>query len=97
MFLEITQASYINDYKLLLRFNDGTEMTVDLEDELNGRVFAPLKDKNKFRKFSIVFNTVEWENGADFAPEYLYELAMAQHKIASEPTREYGKRGNQDD
>jgi hypothetical protein len=89
MFLEIIQASYINDYKLLLKFNDGVEMTVDLENELNGSVFTPLKDKSKFRKFSIVFNTIEWENGADFAPEYLYELALSQHKIASEPTSEY--------
>jgi hypothetical protein len=90
MFLEIVQARYINDYKLLLKLNDGAEMTVDLENELNGSVFTPLKDKSKFRKFSIVFNTIEWENGADFAPEYLFELAVSQHKIASEPTSEYG-------
>jgi len=83
MFLEITQATYINDYKLLVKFNDGTETTVDLENELNGSVFNPLKDKSKFKKFSIVFNTIEWENGADFAPEYLYELALSQYKIAS--------------
>jgi hypothetical protein len=90
MFLEVTQASYINDFKLALKFNDGAEMTVDLENELTGSVFTPLKDKNKFRKFSIVFNTIEWENGADFAPEYLYELAKSQHQIASEPTADYG-------
>jgi hypothetical protein len=90
MFLEVTQAIYINDFKLLLKFNNGAEMTVDLENELNGTIFNPLKDKSKFKKFSIVFNTIEWENGADFAPEYLYELAMFQHQIASEPTSEYG-------
>jgi len=80
MFLEIVQANYIIDYKLLLKFINGAEMTVDLENGLNGGVFTPLKDKSKFRKFSIVFNTVEWENGADFAPEYLYELAVLQKK-----------------
>lgn len=90
MFLEVTQANYINDFKISLVFNNGAEMTVDLENELNVSVFNPLKDKSKFKKFSIVFNTIEWENGADFAPEYLYELAIAQHQIACEPTREYG-------
>jgi Protein of unknown function (DUF2442) len=79
MFLELTQASYINDFKLSLKFNDGVEMTVDLEHELNGSVFTPLRDKNKFQHFSIVFNTIEWENGADFAPEYLYEIGKAQN------------------
>jgi hypothetical protein len=88
MFLEVTHASYVNDYMLSLKFNDGAEMTVDLENELIGSVFNPLKDKSKFRKFSVVFNTIEWENGADFAPEYLYELALSQHKIASEPSTE---------
>jgi hypothetical protein len=90
MFLEIVDANYISDYKISLKFNDGTETTVDLENELNGIVFIPLKDKNKFMKFSIVFNTIEWENGADFAPEYLYDLAISQHQIASEPNSEYG-------
>lgn len=90
MFLEITQASYVGDFKVLLKFNNCIEMTVDLENELNGNVFKSLKDKNKFMKFSIVFNTIEWENGADFAPEYLYELGLTQHKIASEPTGGYG-------
>ena len=79
MFLELTQASYINDFKLSLKFNDGVEMTVDLESELNGSVFTPLNDKNKFQHFSIVFNTIEWENGADFAPEYLDEIGKAQN------------------
>jgi hypothetical protein len=92
MFLEVTQANYINDFKIALKFNDGTETTVDLENELDGTVFNPLKDKGKFKNFSIVFNTIEWENGADFAPEYLYSLALSQHQMASEPRSEYGKK-----
>ena len=90
MFLEVIQANYINDFRLSLKFNDGAEMIVDLENELKGSAFAALKDKSEFKKFSIVFNTIEWENGADFAPEYLYELGKFQHQIASEPTSEYG-------
>ena len=89
MFLEISKASYIEDYKIELQFNNGETWMVDLENELIGSVFTPLKDKENFRKFSIVFNTIEWENGADFAPEYLYELAKYQHQIASEPKSEY--------
>jgi len=74
MFLEITKAEYIKEYQIKLWFNNGEVKIVDLEDSLTGKVFEPLKDKSFFKKFIIKFNTVEWENGADFAPEYLYQL-----------------------
>jgi len=83
MFLEIVKAKYIGDYKILLDFNDGVSKAVDLKDELNGSVFEPLKKREFFKKFYIKFNTIEWENGADFAPEYLYEIGTQK---SIEPT-----------
>ncbi len=77
MFIEVVKAEYIDGYKLLLLFNNGERRIVDLSDSLKGSVFAPLKDINFFKRFTIKFNTVEWENGADFAPEYLYEISSA--------------------
>ena len=74
MFLEITNAEYLDNYRLLLTFNNGIQKTVDFQNELNGNVFIPLKQLDYFKKFYIKYNTVEWQNGADFAPEYLYEI-----------------------
>ena len=74
MFLEISDAKYLGDYKIHLLFNNGESKTVDLSDKLIGKVFEPLKDKSYFQSFIIKFNTIEWSNGADFAPEYLYEI-----------------------
>jgi hypothetical protein len=76
MFLEITDAEYLDNYRLLLTFNNGIRKTVDFQNELNGTVFMPLKQLDYFKKFHIKFNTVEWQNGADFAPEYLYEIGV---------------------
>ena len=39
-----------------------------------GGVFKPLQDINYFKNFKIENNTLSWENGADLAPESLYEL-----------------------
>lgn len=75
MFLEVVSAEYVGGYCLRLRFNNGEVRTADLSSSLNGKVFEPLKDKEFFKHFSIPFNTVEWANGADFAPEYLYEIS----------------------
>lgn len=76
MFLEIIKAEYIDNYRIKLWFNDGKVKIVDLADSLNGLVFEPLRELEFFRKFTIKFNTIEWGNGADFAPEYLYEIGL---------------------
>ena len=77
MFIEVTKAEYLDGYRVKLQFNNGETRIVDLSQSLNGTVFAPLKDIEFFKRFSIKFNTIEWENGADFAPEYLYEIGVA--------------------
>lgn len=76
MFLEVSKAEYIDGYRLRLLFNNGETRIVDLTSSLRGEVFVPLKDVDYFKKFTIKFNTVEWENGADFAPEYLYKISQ---------------------
>jgi hypothetical protein len=75
MILHIKEAKYLHDYTLWLRFNDGAEGEVDLSTELEGEVFAPLKNINSFRNFKVDpdLQTIVWDNGADMAPEFLYE------------------------
>lgn len=79
MFLEVTKAEYIDGYRIRLWFNNRIIKTVDLRSSLKGKVFEPLKQLENFRKFSVKYNTIEWENGADFAPEYLLNLPEAVH------------------
>jgi len=74
MFLEISKAEYLGDYRIRLWFNNGEVRIVDLANSLRGEAFRPLHDLDYFKQFSIRFNTIEWENGADFAPEYLFEI-----------------------
>lgn len=74
-FLEIVKAEYIDGYKVRLVFNNGECRIADLHDSFVGEIFAPLKDVDFFKRFEIKFNTIEWENGADFAPEYLYQIS----------------------
>jgi len=75
MIPRVTQAKYVDGYTIHLGFSDGTEGDVDLAQELYGEMFIPLKDIGLFKKFTIhpEFHTLCWPNGADIAPEYLYE------------------------
>lgn len=74
MFLEIINANYLSEYKISLNFNIGDTKIVDLQNESTGSFFEPLKDVNYFKNFSIKYKTIAWHNGADFAPEYLYQI-----------------------
>jgi hypothetical protein len=75
MILHLKEAKHIRDYTIWLRFSDGAEGEVDLGSELDGEVFESLKNIDKFRKFKVDpdLQTIVWDNGADMAPEFLYE------------------------
>ena len=84
MFLHVIDVLYLEDYKLRLEFNEGTVKVVDLKNELFGEIFKPLLNIELFKQVKINpdKNTIEWENGADFAPEFLYEIGEKVRKIA---------------
>jgi len=84
MFLRIISVTYLGNYKLRLEFNNGIVKDVDLKGELYGEIFEPLKDIEFFRQVRVNpdTNTIEWPNGADFAPEFLYEIGKAVRKSA---------------
>ena len=75
--IKVIDARYVRDYVIWIRFSDGSEGEVDLQGELFGEVFEPLKDKEFFQKFTVhpEWLTIAWPNGADFAPEFLYSAA----------------------
>jgi hypothetical protein len=79
MFLHVTRVEPLAHYRLRLEFSDGAVMEADLREELHGEVFEPLQDPDFFRQVSIntETRTVEWPNGADFAPEFLYRLGSS--------------------
>lgn len=71
----VEEARYVRDYVVWLRFRDGTSGEIDLEPELWGEVFEPLKDVEFFRSLRVdpECGTIVWPNGADFAPEFLHD------------------------
>ncbi len=72
--LRVKDVDYQGDYRLALTFSDGVHKVVNLEPHLKGEVFGSLRDKDKFIQYALTPVTIEWANGADFAPEYLYEI-----------------------
>jgi hypothetical protein len=84
MFLHVTEVRLTKDYELQITFSDGVVKEVDLAGELYGEIFEPLKDLEVFRQVRVNSdtNTIEWPNGADFAPEFLYERGREIKEVA---------------
>lgn len=67
-------------YRLEVEFTDGVKGTVSLEDRLFGPVFEPLKDPKMFAQVGIdEFGAICWSNGADLAPDAIYQKIHAVH------------------
>jgi hypothetical protein len=75
MLPSVTKAKYIREYLIEVKFNDGTKKVIDFGPWLTGPIFKPLKNKDYFKKFFVDGPTIAWPNGADIAPETLYEAA----------------------
>jgi hypothetical protein len=77
----------LDDFQLEVSFDDGTCGVISLKDRLFGPVFEPLHDPALFRQVAVdEFGAVCWPNGADLAPDALYQRihaalsAMASNK-----------------
>jgi hypothetical protein len=73
----VVRAEHRGGHTILLTFNDGLERVVDFSRWLHGPIFEPLRDPEYFRRFFIEGGTIVWPNGADIAPETLYEQAKS--------------------
>ena len=79
MYLAIKKVIPQDNYLLLLTFENGENKQFDMKPYLNIGVFQELKDLNVFKTVKTSFDSIEWDNGADFDPEILYQKSKKKH------------------
>ncbi len=82
--IEVVSVLVVKPYMLQVKFNDGSVRRIDLESVLWGPVFEPLRNPERFAEAHVdsETGTVAWPNGADLAPEFLYEQGEMFHPFA---------------
>ncbi len=83
----VTGVEPLEEYRLRLWFDDGSERVVDLSEVLWGPMAEPLRDPDYFRRLRVddELRTVVWPNGFDLDPEVLhgdYEPAPPPDSVA---------------
>jgi len=78
--ITLTEAKYIDGYRIWIKFSDGLSGIVDFTDIIQNNPAAhPLADQNEFQRFYLDdWPTLAWSCGFDFSPESLYERATGQ-------------------
>ena len=72
MYYAVVDVVALEDFIVRLTFRNGVRKQFDMKPYLNKGIFKELQDPDKFRSVRVCFDTIEWENEADFDPEVLY-------------------------
>ena len=78
MLHDVISASYREDYRIELTFDDGQRGVVDFAPYLKrGGIFSRFHDLSFFRAFRVdeELGTLTWNDEIDVAPETLYAAA----------------------
>ena len=80
MYLSVKQVKPLEDFKLLLTFENGEARIFDMNPYLEKGIFKELKDIQLFNSVKVSFDSIEWQNEADMDPEMLYEDSILYYK-----------------
>ena len=80
----VIDANYLHDYYIHVVFSNGKEGKINLSPFIGQGVFEPLSDLSYFKKLFVDGWTISWPNGADIAPETLYELIELSNNTVNE-------------
>lgn len=75
MYLAVKEVKPQDNYLLLLTFENCEKRQFDVKPYLHLEKFQELKDEQMFKTVRTSFDTIEWENEADFDPEFLYQAS----------------------
>jgi hypothetical protein len=72
---DIVHVEVTGDHALRVTFDDGAVRDLNLEGQLDGPVFEPLRDPQLFSQVEVdaESGTVRWPTGADLDPIVVYE------------------------
>ena len=78
MYLAVKEVKPLENYHLLLKFENDEERIFDLKPYLEIGKFKELKDEKLFKSVRVSFDSIEWANQLDLDPELLYEKSHSK-------------------
>ena len=77
MYLSIVDVKPLENYQLLLKFENNEEKIFDVNPYLEIGKFQELKDEKLFKTVRVSFDSIEWDKQLDLDPKLLYQKSKA--------------------
>ena len=74
--IKVINAELRDDYTVYVEFNDGKKGFISFKKILetdHRQVIRDLLQEETFNTLKVKLNTLCWDNGVDFAPDFLYQ------------------------
>ena len=72
MYPSVNKVLPLENYTLIVEFDNGETGKLDMKPFLEFGVFRRLKDYAAFARVRVAFDTIEWDSGIDLDPEFVY-------------------------
>nr|VFK17260.1 MAG: Protein of unknown function (DUF2442) [Candidatus Kentron sp. LPFa] len=79
MYPSVKKVSARDNYRIFIEFDNNERGTLDMTPYLNFGIFHRIKDPDLFRQVRVAFDTVEWGNGIDLDPSFVYEKSVKEN------------------
>ncbi|MCP4630784.1 MAG: DUF2442 domain-containing protein [bacterium] len=66
------------DFSLSIVLDTGEKRLLDMKPYLDFGVFKTIRDYEKFKRVRVAFDTIEWDEGVDLDPEFIYAKSKPQ-------------------
>ena len=80
MYPSVKKVEPHEDFTLLITFDTGEEGILDMKPHLGFGVFQRIADFEQFKTVRVSFDTIEWDQGVDLDPEFVYDQCRKTEK-----------------
>ena len=78
MYPAIREVVTNKDFSLSIVLDNGEKRFLDMKPYLDFGVFKKIRDYEKFKRVRVAFDTIEWAEGIDLDPEFVFAKSKPQ-------------------
>lgn len=76
----IKDVQVLEDYQILVTFDNGEKRVKDMKPYLEKGVFKKLKDEEFFKSVKLAYGTVTWGDNIDLCADSIYETSFVYNE-----------------